>query len=617
MASIDDIRERLSIEDVVLDQVQLKRAGSTYKGLCPFHNEKSPSFIVTPSRGTYKCFGCGKYGDIFSFVMETKHIGFLDAAQLLADKAGMTLDKPDQDSPENKLKDRVYEMNATAAVYFQQMLAAPPGTQARAYLTRRAITQKTIDDFALGYAPGHGELCKRLRDAGYSDEEMVDGGLAVAPEGDGPIRDRFYGRLMFPIRDAKGHIQGFGGRVLDDGQPKYINSPATAVFDKSRALYAIERAADAIRSVREVVVVEGYMDALRAHQEGFTNVVATLGTAITEQNLRALARYAPRLVLALDADPAGQRAAIKGGLIALKTLPKTTASGTKREPTDIYVAALPDGQDPDDAIAADPTVWRDAIAGAAPLMDHYVALVTASLDRGKPTWRQEAIDTLVPAIGDLDGVGLQQTYIARLSDLTGVDARYLRDEVTRVSGVPVQAQAGRRVDSGRRRERAVAPPPPPTPDAVDPIRTTEEYLVGLLLLHRPLAPEVRATLETYAPGDIELAALLSALLDGYAPDPTREGLAERLAALAGKGPPVSPGNLLLQVHDLVTRVGAERSRRELLDLGEALSAVDRETAREMDGRVLKVMALKEQAEVRYQREQMQHRRQPAMAGEEL
>jgi len=616
VASIDDIRERLSIEDVVGDQVQLKRAGSTYKGLCPFHNEKTPSFIVTPSRGTYKCFSCGQHGDIFSFVMETKHVGFLDAAQLLAGKAGVTLDKPDQDSPENKLKDRVYEMNAAAAVYFQQMLAAPPGTPARAYLTRRAIIQKTTEDFALGYAPGHGELCKRLRDAGYSDEEMVDGGLAVAPEGGGPMRDRFYGRLIFPIRDAKGHIQGFGGRVLDDGQPKYLNSPATSVFDKSRVLYAIEHAADAIRSAREVVVVEGYMDALRAHQEGFANVVATLGTAITEQNLRALARYAPRLVLALDADPAGQRAAIKGGLIALKALPKTTASGTKREPTDIYVAALPEGQDPDDAIAADPAVWRAAIAGAAPLMDHYVALVTSGLDRGKPTWRQEAIDTLVPAIGDLDGVGLQQTYIARLSDLTGVDARYLRDEVTRVSGVPSQTLAGRRVDSGRRRERTVAAPPP-APDTVDPIRTTEEYLVGLLLLHRPLPSEVRATLETYTPGDIELAALLSALLDGYAPDPAREELAERLAALAGKRPPVSPGNLLPQVHDLVTRVAAERSRRELLDLGEALREVDRETAREMDGRVLKVMALKEQAEVRYQREQIRRRRQPAIVGEEL
>jgi len=602
VGSIDDVRDRLSIEDVVGEVVQLKRAGTTLKGLCPFHHEKSPSFIVTPSRGRYHCFGCGVDGDIFKFVMETKHVGFVDAAQMLADKAQVTLDKPDRDNPENELKTRIYDMNAAAAVYFQQMLGAPPGAQVRAYLQRRAIAPATVERFALGFAPGHGELCKRLREGGYADEELVSAGLAIASEEGGPIRDRFYGRLMFPIRDAKGRILGFGGRVLDDGQPKYLNSPATSVFDKSRVLYAIEHAADAIRSSREVVVVEGYMDALRAHQEGFANVVATLGTAITEQNLRALARFAPRLVLALDADPAGQRAAVKGGLTALKALPKTTASGTKREPTRLFVATLPEGQDPDDAIAAAPETWRRAIANAVPLMDHYFALVEAGLDRAKPDWRQEALDTLIPAIGELDGVGLQQTYIDRLSALTGVDARYLRD---RTGGAPSQTPAGRR-------GRTTPQPPPPVPDAVDPVRTTEEYLVGLLLLHRPLPPEVRAELETYAPLTAALAPLLAAILAGDEPGPAREELVEQLTQAAAARAPVAPGNLLPQAHDLVMRVNRERSRRELVDLGQVLSEVDRETAREMDGRVLKVMALKEQAEVRYQREQSGYRRRPVV-----
>jgi len=615
VGSIDDVRDQLSIEDVVGEFVQLKKAGATLKGLCPFHHEKSPSFIVTPSRGRYHCFGCGVDGDIFKFVMEKQGVEFRDALQMLADKAGVTLDAPGRGNGEDDQKSRIYEMNAAAAMYVQQMLGAPAGAEARAYLERRAITAKTIADFGLGYAPGRGELCKRLRDAGYSDEEMVGAGLAVASEEGGSLRDRFYARLMFPIRDVKGNILGFGGRVLDDSKPKYLNTQATPVFDKSRVLYAIEHAVDAIRGAREVVVVEGYMDALRAHQAGFTNVVATLGTAITEQNLRAINSLGVglRLVLALDADPAGQRAAVKAGLTALKALPKKRADGTKRETARILVATLPEGQDPDDAIAADPEVWRRAVAGAAPLMDHYVALVEAGLDHTKPEWREEAIETLLPAIGELDGVGLQQTYIERLAALTGVEARLLRDKLP---GAPRQMSAGGR--DGPRRERIAAGlgPGPPLPDAVDPVRTTEEYLVGTLLLHRPLPPEVRAELETYAPSTAELAPLLAAILRGDEPAPAQEEAVERLAASAVKGPPVASLHLPGQVRDLLMRVNRERSRRELLDLGQALLDVDPETAREFDDRVLRVMALKEQAEVRYQREQTQYRRQPAAIGDE-
>lgn len=608
MAGIDEVRERVPIEQVVGRVVALKRAGSTLKGLCPFHGEKTPSFIVWPSRGTYKCFGCGEGGDIFSFVMKTRHLEFGDALRELAAEAGVTLDDPRQGRDEDSLKSHIYEMNAAAATYFQSMLAVNAGARARAYLERRAISAATIERFGLGYAPESRDgLGVRLRGAGYSEEEIVAAGLAIASEEGGPVRDRFRGRLIFPIRDAKGRILGFGGRVLDGGEPKYLNSPATAVFEKSRVLYTIEHAAEAMRSTREGVVVEGYMDALRAHQEGFGNVVATLGTAITEQQLHGLARLAPRLVLALDADPAGQKAAVRAGLAALHALPRRSdpadlSGAARREAVQVYVAALPDGQDPDDAIAADAEIWRRAIADAAPLMDHYVALVEKGLDRAQPSWRQEAIDTLAPAIAQLDGVGLQQVYIERLAALTGVDARYLRDLIP--GGAP-------RTGSGKRpapRRESAAPAAAPRVDA---IRVTEEYLLGLLLLHRPLAPDARAELEGYIPMTGELAPLLAALLAGSNTVSLSDDLIERLSTAAQRQPAVPPHQLAGAVRLCLARIHEERARRELLDLGRVLAEVDRDTAYEMETRTLETMIAKEQLVVRYQKEQSQYRRQPS------
>lgn len=589
MGSIDEVRERLSIEQVVGKRVALKRAGAIYKGLCPFHNEKTPSFIVTPSRGRYHCFGCSADGDIFNFVMATQNMEFHDALAALAAEAGVTLDDPREGAATYALETRIYEMNAAAATYYQAMLAAAPGARARDYLQRRRISAATIDKFGLGYAPDSRDtLCVRLRGAGYSDEEIVAAGLAMATDGGGPLRDRWHGRVIFPIRDAKGRILGFGGRVMGDGEPKYLNSPATPVFDKSRVLYTVEHAAEAIRAAREGVVVEGYMDALRAHQEGFPNVVATLGTSITEQQLQALSRLAPRLVLALDADPAGQQAAVKAGLAALGALaarklpePGALPGSPRRGDTQVYVATLPPGQDPDDAIAADPAVWREAIAGATPLMEHYFSLVEAGLDRARVEWRQEAVDALVPAIGQLSGIGVQQAYIERLAALTGIDSRYLRSLTP--GGAPSSPP--------RRREarRPASAPLPAAPSAADPVRVREEYLLALLLQHRPLPADVAAELASYAIRTAELASLFDALLRGGGLDLAAERLAERLAdAMAGR-PAVPPDRLAGVVHVCVLELEQEWQRRELKSLGQVLAEADHDTVREMDSRALEVM----------------------------
>jgi DNA primase len=612
MSSIDEVRERLSIEQVVGEVVALKRAGSVYKGLCPFHNEKTPSFIVTPSRGRYHCFGCAADGDIFNFVMAQQKVEFHEALHMLAAKAGVTVEDPRDAALAGGIEARIHDMNAVATTYYQAMLAAAAGARARAYLERRHISATTIDRFGLGFAPdARDALYRRLREQGYADDEIVAAGLAVAPDEGGPPRDRFRNRIIFPIRDAKGRILGFGGRVMDDGQPKYLNSPATPAFEKSRVLYTIEYAADSIRGSREGVIVEGYMDALRAHQEGFPNVVATLGTAITEHQLRALARLTTRVVLALDADAAGQKAAVRAGLAALhaynatlKPVETSTLGGARREPVQVYVATLPDGQDPDDAIAADPEIWRQAVSRAAPLLDHYFALVEAGLDRSRPEWRQEAIDALIPVIGQVHGLGLQQTYIERLSALTGIDARYLRENTPGKLQPPATRP--------RERRRPVAEPAA----AVDPVRVTEEYLLGLLLANQPLPADVQAELAAFAPATAELAPLFYAVKEARAPDAQDDDLAERLIAAIEQHPPVAPDHLQGVVRNCLLRIAGERQRRELISLGHVVTEADHATVRELDQRAIEIMALKEKLAGRLQQEQAYYyRRQPSTSDE--
>ena len=290
--------------------------------------------------------------------------------------------------------------------------------------------------------------------------------------------------------------------------------------------------------------------------------------------------------------------------------PLTTVGAVRREAVQVYVAALPAGQDPDDTIAADPAAWRRAIADAVPLMDHYFALVEAGLDRTRPEWRQEAIDTLIPAIGQLAGLGVQQDYIERLATLTGIDARYLRDLTP---GGALHQAPSRRETRGR---GAAAAAQSTVPLVADPVREPEKYLAGVLLLHRPLPPDVRAELATFTPLTPELAPLFAALASGKEPPPAEEDLAERLADESAQRPAIPPAQLLDLLGEVRLRVEGERVKRELLRYGHVLPEVDPETAREMNPRVLEAMVLKEQLTVRLQKEQAQHRRQPPASADD-
>jgi DNA primase len=316
MSAADDVRDRTDIVDLVGQHTQLRKAGRMFKGLCPFHEERTPSFVVYPDTGRWHCFGaCASGGDVFSFVMRRDGVTFREALETLAHRAGVILESPTpQAEAQKEQRDRWRLALAQAAgFYHEQLLRRPAGEQARAYLRERRFHRDAAQAFELGWAPeGWTTTRDALRAAGFSDEELLAAGLVKRREGGG-VYDAFRSRLVFPIRDTLGRTVGFGARTLVPGEvPKYVNSPQSELFDKSRLLYGLDKAKSAIHAAGRAVVVEGYTDVIRAHMAGFGNVVASLGTALTETHVRTLCRYTRSIVLALDADAAGQAATLRG-----------------------------------------------------------------------------------------------------------------------------------------------------------------------------------------------------------------------------------------------------------------------------------------------------------------
>lgn len=309
---IEEVRTKNDIVDVISSYVRLQKKGNSYFGLCPFHNEKSPSFSVSRDKQMYYCFGCGAGGNVFTFLMEYENDSFTEALQSLAERAGVELPK-EQYSKEAKaradLRETLLAINKMAAKYYFAQLRSEKGTQARRYLTDRALTEETIVHFGLGYATKYSDdLSRFLKTKGYSDELIVQSGLASVDEKHG-IHDKFWNRVMFPIMDANSRVIGFGGRVMGEGKPKYLNSPETPIFDKSRNLYGLNRA----RSSRKTyfLLCEGYMDVIALHQAGFTNAVASLGTAFTPGHASLIRRYVQEVYLTYDSDEAGTKAALR------------------------------------------------------------------------------------------------------------------------------------------------------------------------------------------------------------------------------------------------------------------------------------------------------------------
>ena len=337
---ISRVRDSVDIVDLISGYVSLKKAGKNHTGLCPFHSEKTPSFSVNPDKQIFHCFGCGAGGDVFKFIDLQEGLNFPEAVRVLASRAGIPLPANSRSrSPDKKSEDErkdLIAIVADAAEYFRNELKGPAGSTARAYLKKRGVTDAMVQDFALGYVkPEWDGILRHLKQKGYAFNQMEKAGLIVKRnEGEG-YYDRFRGRIIFPIRDISGNVIAFGGRVMDDSLPKYLNSSETPLYSKSNTLYCLDMAKEHGRKQGYFVIVEGYLDAIACHQYGVRNAVATLGTALTEGHLRLMRRFADKLVLIFDPDPAGVKASLRGFDLFM-------TSGMK-----VNVVSLPDGDDPD------------------------------------------------------------------------------------------------------------------------------------------------------------------------------------------------------------------------------------------------------------------------------
>src|SRR4030042_1111967 len=375
MSVIDDVKQRLDIVHVVSEYTELQKSGRNYKASCPFHSEKTPSFFVFPERQSWHCFGaCGTGGDVFSFIMKKEGVDFGQALQLLANKAGVPLVAPTtpERQTQNKERERLFEINEATAEYYHHVLqSSSKGETARGYVAQRGLSAETTANFQLGFAPeGWDTLKQYLKGKGYGEAELLAAGLLVEKD-DRNNYDRFRNRLIFPIRNIQGKVIGFGGRALDDSLPKYLNSPQTPVFDKSSSLYGIDRAKTAIRQNDLAIITEGYMDVLTAHQYGYTNVVASMGTAMTDKQLTILKGLTRNLILALDADAAGEEAVSRSGEMVDKMLPVPPEfyGWVKYEDAhnaEVKILILPQGKDPDEVIMGNASQWQKLITDAKP-----------------------------------------------------------------------------------------------------------------------------------------------------------------------------------------------------------------------------------------------------------
>ena len=463
MSTVDDIRARLDIVDVVSNYVpDLKRSGSSYKARCPFHQENTPSFVVFPTSQIWRCFGgCATGGDMFSFVMRTENTDFMGAMRLLAAQAGVRV----EERRERNDDDPLYGLNDAAQQFFKQSLIAERGAQARAYVEGRHIGEEAAARFGIGYAPSTGsELLRSLSALGFADDLLLRSGLVLRGDDDAPSRDMFRGRLMFPLRDTEGRIAGFAGRSLDGSDPKYINTPQTSVFDKGRMLYALDRARDAIGAEGEAVVVEGYMDVIAAHENGYRNVVASMGTALTETQVALLKARAQRIVLALDADDAGQEAMLQS-LRTTWELVGSVAAGRRRtevlnRPDDISalrIALITEGKDPDELIRNDPAQWQRLLADAVPAVEFLIRAEASRLDIGSAQGKSALVERLLPVVFAVPNWAEQERYFSRLAEMVGVPVTTLEAAVGRMQG-PLrgrQRQRPRQAENGNREVESV------------------------------------------------------------------------------------------------------------------------------------------------------------------
>jgi len=429
MALVDEVKSRSDIVQVISDYVDLDISSRQPKALCPFHSERSPSFVIYPETGSWRCFGsCAEGGDVISFIMKRENLSFLEALENLANRAGIKIEER-KNEPRKKPVTGLIEANDIAAEYFFSRLKAPVGESTVKYLADRGIDIETAKRRGLGLAPdGMETLSGHLRTRNVQARTARDAGL-ITRKDDGEWRDMFRGRLTIEIRDARDRIIGFGARTLDGSEPKYLNTPQTDAFEKSSILYGLNWAGDSIRSLNEAIVVEGYMDVIAAHEHGFTNVVASMGTAVTGEQLDALTRYATAggtgtVVLCLDSDAAGEAATMR----ALESVTAELSSGRRRGLV-VKVARPDGGKDPDEAIRSNPDSWRTSLSEAELLLDYLIVAKSKlhNLDSGQGI--ADFANSVAPLIYNVSNDYDRDRYWSTTATLAGVTEQRLKSIV--------------------------------------------------------------------------------------------------------------------------------------------------------------------------------------------
>jgi len=439
--TLDQIQERVDIVELIGSHLPLKRAGRNFRALCPFHHEKTPSFMVSPDKQIFHCFGCGEGGGVFRFVMKTERIDFLDAVRSLAEKTGIALPKKNLESEPSSETSRLYEANTLAQSYYRQCLSGKEGDAARRYLVKRGLEEKTLEIFQIGYAPSSfNGFLSYAHAKGFSEETLLRAGLILKGE-EGRLRDRFRHRVIFPIANTKGRVLGFGGRILDQGNPKYLNSPETEIYTKGRELYGLVHSGKAVREKEAVIVVEGYFDLITLFQAGVEPVVATLGTSLTRDQARLLKRYTHDIVVVFDPDWAGEAASLRGLDIFLE------------EDFSVRVVTLP-GVDPDDFIRKKgrEAFWKE-IEAAKPLIPYRLDRLAAKVSLKSPEGKVRACQEILPSLLKIGNAVLRSEYIRELGERLSVKEEDLLSELKKI-----KSPGWEREQLPLRKENAPLPP---------------------------------------------------------------------------------------------------------------------------------------------------------------
>ncbi|MEK7528916.1 MAG: DNA primase [Patescibacteria group bacterium] len=471
MDHVDEIRSKLNIEDVVAQYVPLKRVGRNFKGLCPFHNEKTPSFIVSPEKGLAYCFGCNRGGDVFRFVQEVEGLDFISALKVLAEKANVQL--PQKFTPvfENKdERERLYQIHDAAAAFFEKKLwDTKDGEKVLTYLRKkRELKDETIRKFRVGFAPDeHKALSSELLSQGFSRAELVKAGVSGAADtGADEVYDRFRGRLIFPIKNHAGRICAFGGRALADGQePKYLNSPDTTLYHKERLMYGLDEAKVSIRKLGYAVVMEGYMDVIQSSQCGIENIVASSGTAFSVHHAELLKRFTKNLVLFFDADTAGKTAAKRALPIA------------QRLDFDVKILTAKEGKDPDEWLKTKPDDVKSAIESAPSYMDFYFSEISSMYNLSDISDQKKALEEILPVIRRVINAVEKDHYVRRLASLLKIRPELVYTELARAKDVVEQMYAPKASQEAQKPQKTQLP--------------LAEYMLGYIIHNIDFLPKVK------------------------------------------------------------------------------------------------------------------------------